>query len=94
MQSELEARNFELTSLQKNRDLQQTTYDLLRGDRQTEQQINQQISGVANITSPAGNTDTLRSRHPLNNLLLSAGTVGVKACALVLGPGHRLLAQS
>ncbi len=82
LQSELEARNFELNGLQKNRDLQQSTYDLLRS-RQTEQQINQQISGVANITSPASNTDTLRSRHPLNNLLLSAG-MGI-AFALVLG---------
>jgi uncharacterized protein involved in exopolysaccharide biosynthesis len=82
LQSELEARNFELSGLQKNRDLQQSTYDLLRS-RQTEQQINQQISGVANITSPASSTDTLRSRHPLNNLLLSAG-MGI-AFALVLG---------
>ncbi len=81
LQSELEARNFELSGLQKNRDLQQSTYDLLRS-RQTEQQINQQISGVANITSPASNTDTLRTRRPLNNLLLSAG-IGI-AFALVL----------
>ena len=81
LQSELEARNFELNGLQKNRDLQQSTYDLLRS-RQTEQQINQQISGVANITSPASNTDTLRSRHPLNNLALSTG-MGI-AFALVL----------
>jgi hypothetical protein len=82
LESQIEQKTFELSQLEGNRDLQQSTYDLLR-KRLAEQSVNEVISGVVDIGSRADVSQTERSTGSLRRLALTlAQWVFV---ALVLG---------
>jgi len=72
LESQLEQKLFELSQLQKTRDLQQSTYDLLRS-RLAEQQVNQVISSMIAVATPASDDATLHSRSPWRTILVSGG---------------------
>ncbi len=82
IESDLEQKKFELNRLQKTRDLSQSTYDLLR-TRLAEQSVNEVISSVVAIGSPADYSSTLHSRSILQTLVWAV--VQALLIALVLG---------
>jgi hypothetical protein len=81
LQSELERKLFELNTLYKTRDLDQTTYDLLRS-RLAEQKVNQLISGIVDVGVPANEEQTARSRSVLRSLAIVSGEWVLLAIAI------------
>jgi hypothetical protein len=79
LESELERRTFELDQLQKARDLDQMTYDLLR-NRAAEQQVNQMVSGIVDIGQRADSLQTTRSHSSLRSLAINV----VQWCMIAL----------
>ena len=82
LQSQIEQLTFQRNQLQRTRDLQQTSYDLLRS-RLAEQQVNGVISSVVDLGSAASDDATAASRSPLRMMALLAGAAA--AIAAVLG---------
>ena len=76
LESQIEQKQFELAQLQKTRDQDQNTYDLLRS-RMAEQQVNATISRVADLGVSATDADTLQS-HSLGRTL--AWVMGQGGC--------------
>ena len=89
LESELEAKEFELAQLEKTRDLHQDTYDLLRS-RLAEQQLNEVISRVVDIGVPADVAGTLQSRSLARTLALVVGQGVLIALVLALGLAYLL----
>lgn len=84
LQSQIETKTFELNTLTKTRDQDQSTYDLLR-DRLAEQQVNQLVSGLIDIGAPADESQTVKSHSPIRSLVLVAGEWVLFAVALGFG---------
>jgi hypothetical protein len=72
LQSQLEQKRFELSQLEKTRDLDQSAYDLLRS-RLAEQNVNGMISNIVDIGSAADEEQTIDSRSALRSLVLVVG---------------------
>jgi hypothetical protein len=88
LQSEIAARTFEQSQLEKTRDLAQHAYDLLR-IRRVEQQVNQAITGVVAITAPATLAATVRAQQPAQTFAWLTGVaLGI---GILLGGGIGLL---
>lgn len=81
--AKIEEKQFELGQLQKTRDLRQSAYDLLRS-RVAEQEVNDVISRVVNIGSPANLQETLESRNLLRSIAITTGILVALATLLVL----------
>jgi predicted nucleic acid-binding Zn-ribbon protein len=81
LKSQLETKNFELNTLTRARDQDQSTYDLLR-NRLAEQQVNQLVSGLIDVGAPANEAQTAKARSPLRSLALVAGEWTLLAIAI------------
>lgn len=81
--AKIEEKQFELNQLQKTRDLSQNTYDLLRS-RVAEQEVNDVISRVVSIGSPANVLETLESRSLFPSVLITTAIWIVLATLLVV----------
>lgn len=89
LESELEARTFEYDQLQKTRDLRQSTYDLLR-NRLAEQQVNELISRIVDVASPANELEAAGSRSLLRSSAVLVGQAILLAAALGIALAYLL----
>jgi hypothetical protein len=92
LQSQIEQLTFQRSQLQRTRDLQQTSYDLLRS-RLAEQQVNGVISSVVDLGSGASDDATAQSRSPVRMMALLGGAAALIAAVLgiILAYGLSLL---
>ncbi len=72
LESQIEQLIFQKDQLQKTRDLRQSTYDLLR-NRLAEQQVNEVISRIVDVASPANELEAASSRSTTRLILLTVG---------------------
>lgn len=89
LESQIEQKQFELAQLQKTRDQDQNTYDLLRS-RMAEQQVNATISRVADLGVSATDADTLQSHSFGRTLAWVLGQGLLLAVVLALGLAYAL----
>jgi hypothetical protein len=89
LRTQLEQKNAQLERIQQTRDLDRSTYELLRS-RLAEQTVNGTISDIVVIGSAADEEQTAHSRSLLRSLVLDTGEWILIAVALGIGLAYLL----